>query len=100
MDFGEDTSGGSEAGESFGPGLAVRCLGEVTREKLAVLREAEKLVAMKPDVISRPRARDSKSQHPTSTISDRMASRYEPVVANTTAKTCGPIHDVPRSLIS
>ncbi len=27
-----------------GPGLAVRCLGEVTREKLAVLREADEIV--------------------------------------------------------
>jgi GMP synthase (glutamine-hydrolysing) len=27
-----------------GPGLAVRCLGEVTREKLAILREADSIV--------------------------------------------------------
>ena len=27
-----------------GPGLAVRCLGEITREKLAVLREADAIV--------------------------------------------------------
>ena len=33
-------------------------------------------------------------------ISERIASRYEPVDATTKAKICVPIHEVPRSLMS
>ena len=44
--------------------------------------------------------RPSTSPPPSRRQTSGTMATYAAVVANTTAKTCGPIHDVPRSLIS